>query len=254
MDVITQATLDLFRARRIYTRFGGGERLRPGIQLRISRECRLEPYSHILDGFTLPRGMGAFSYAVSQLPPHVRVGRYCSIATRVEFIESEHPSDWVSSSPFSYAPHGLQGFKDYLVGEKGVTSYVLHPGEQFRDVPVNIGHDVWIGQGASFTMGVNVGDGAIVAARAMVTRDVPPYAIVGGTPARLIRMRFPDPLIERLRALQWWRFGPEVLQPLDVRDPERFADKLEAVIAERAHAPFAPAPLTYAEIAQTFAR
>jgi len=252
MTVITQATLDLFRARRIYHRFGGGERLRVGNKLRIARACELEPYSHILEGLVLPRGMGAFSYAVSPLPPHVSVGRYCSIATRVEFIESEHPTDWVSSSPFSYSPQGLQGFRDYLI-EKGEKAFILHPGAQFRDQPVTIGHDVWIGQGASFTGGVTVGDGAIVAARAMVTRDVPPYAIVGGTPARIIRMRFPEPLAERLRALAWWRYGPELLQPLDVREPKAFADRLEALLAETPPEPFAPPPLTYAEIAATTA-
>jgi virginiamycin A acetyltransferase len=253
MTLVTEATLELFRARRIYTRFGGGHRLRVGDKLRIARACELEPYSHILAGLALPRGFGAFSYAVSFLPPHVSIGRYCSIATNVEFIESEHPTDWVSSSPFSYSPHGLQGFKDYLI-ERGENSFVLHPGAQFRNQLVTIGHDVWVGQGACFTGGVTVGDGAIVAARAMVTRDVPPYAIVGGSPARIIRMRFPELLAERLRALAWWRYGPEVLQPLDVREPERFADRFEALLADAPPELFAPAPLTYAEIQATSAR
>ena len=101
MTVVTEAMLALLRARRIYTRFGGGVRLKVGNKLRIPRGCELEPYSHVLDGLSFPKRIGAFSYSVSALPPHVSVGRYCSIATRVEFIESEHPSDWVSSSTVS---------------------------------------------------------------------------------------------------------------------------------------------------------
>ena len=209
----------------------------------------MEPYSHVLVGDALPARMGAFSYAMSQLAPHVRIGRYGSIASNVEFVESEHPADWASSSPFSYSPYGLQGFHDYLV-ERGETSFPLHPAGGFNAATVTIGNDVWIGQGAMISGGVTIGDGAIVAARAVVTRDVPAYAIVGGVPATVIRMRFPDALAARLQALAWWRFGPEVLQPLDVRAPEAFASRLEARLADPP-APFTPAPLTAAEIAAT---
>lgn len=246
---ITQPLLDLLRARHIYSRFGNGDpRWRVGEELRLSRNLALEPYGHIFAGHALPRRMGAFSYALSQLPPHVAVGRYASIASGVEFIESEHPTDWVSTSPIPYSPYGLQGVTDYLRNQ-GATSFMLHPGEQFRPGPVVLGNDVWVGQGAMFSGGVTVGDGAVVAARALVTRDVPPYAIVGGTPARIIRMRFPEPLVERLRALAWWRFGPDVLQPLDLRAPETFAERLEALLADTSPAPFTPEPLAYDEIA-----
>lgn len=245
---INRAVLDLLRTRRISHRFRGGERWRVDDQLEVPRELALEPYSHIFAGHILPQAMGAFSYALSPLHANVAIGRYGSLAPGVEFIQTQHPVDWVTTSPFSYGPHGLEGMSSYLVEEKKQAAFPLHPSEAFRPQPVVIGHDVWVGQGAIFSGGVSVGDGAIVAARAVVTRDVPPYAIVGGSPAKLIRLRFSETVIERLQALQWWRFGPEVLQPLDVRDVEGFIGRLEDAIAagppERLDWP----PLTFAEI------
>jgi hypothetical protein len=96
--------------------------------------------------------------------------------------------------------------------------------------------------------GITIGTGAIVAARALVTRDVAPYEIVGGMPARVIRMRFHETTIERLLGLEWWRFGPDVLQPLDVRDPEGFASRLEDLLAKAAPQELALQPLTATEI------
>ncbi len=247
MPVITRAMLDLFRDRHLYHRFGGGERWRVGETLRMSRTCEMEPYSHVLGGHALPARMGAFSYSLSQLPPNVSVGRYCSIGGGVEFMESQHPTDWVTSSPFSYSPYGTDGFRDYLLAQ-GATSFILHAATPFMAQPVTIGHDVWIGLGATFKDGVTVGHGAVVAAQAVVTRDVPPYAIVGGNPARVIRQRLPEDVCERLLALEWWRFGPDILQPLDVRDPAGFAKRLEALLADSAPAPLDLRPLTYAEI------
>ena len=72
-----------------------------------------------------------------------------------------------------------------------------------------LGNDVWVGFEAVILAGVTIGDGAIIGARAVVTRDVPPYAIVGGVPARLIRRRFDEATIESLLALQWWDWEPE---------------------------------------------
>lgn len=250
MTRVTPALLELFRRRGLHHRFGGGDRWQAGETLSVPKDCQIEPHSHLFAGHDLPRRLGAFTYALSNLTPNVSVGRYGSIATNVEFITSEHPTDWVTSSPFPYSPYGLQGVRDYLVG-KGLTSFPLHPAARFMPQPIVIGHDVWVGQGAMFMGGVSVGDGAVIAARAVVTHDVPPHAIVGGAPARVIRMRFPDDLSERLRGLAWWRYGPDVLQPLDVREPERFADRLEALLAESPPAPFDPPPITYAEIAAT---
>jgi virginiamycin A acetyltransferase len=244
---VTRGLLDLLRDRRLAHGWRGAERWRIGDRLHMGGDCALEPYAHVLGGYVLPARMGAFSYSHSMLLPNTRVGRYCSIGGGVEFLQSEHPTGWATSSPFSYAPQGLQGFHDYLTEDQRVASFDLHP-DTFRAGPVELGHDVWVGQGAMFSGDIKIGTGAVVAARALVTRDVAPYAIVGGTPAKVIRMRFPEPIVERLLASQWWRFGPDVLQPLDVRDPAQFLDRLEARLAEDPPRALDLTPLTAAEL------
>jgi acetyltransferase-like isoleucine patch superfamily enzyme len=240
---VTRELLDVLRAHRIAHRWGGGERWRAGENLHMADDCELEPYCHILSGHVLPARMGAFSYSHSMLLPSLRMGRYCSIGGGVEFLQSQHPVDWASTSPFSYSLRGLQGFLDYLQLDKKLTAFPLHPDEFLSD-PVELGNDVWVGQGAMLSGGIKVGHGAVIAARALVTHDVPPYAIVGGSPAKVIRMRFPDEVVRRLLKLQWWRFGPDVLQPLDVRDVEGFTQRLEAQLAQDAPQALALIPLT----------
>lgn len=229
---VTRAILDLLEARGISHRFGGGERWREGDSLFHAPDLELEPYCAIHAGQVLPARMGAFSYTGSQLLPSTRMGRYCSIGSGVRFIQTEHPLDWASTSPFSYSPAALEGLWRYLAREAKVTEFPAHRFDgKFAD-PVVLGNDVWVGDNVTFSGGVSVGDGAVVGANALVTRDVAPYAIVGGVPARTIRMRFPEALVERLRKIEWWRFGPEVLQPLDVRDAAGFVSRLEDSLTE----------------------
>ncbi|TIX41061.1 MAG: CatB-related O-acetyltransferase, partial [Mesorhizobium sp.] len=77
--------------------------------------------------------------------------------------------------------------------------------------PIKLGHDVWIGTDAIVLSGVTIGDGAVIAARSVVARDVPPYAIVGGNPARIIKYRFPDPTIAAMQKIRWWDWPTERL-------------------------------------------
>jgi virginiamycin A acetyltransferase len=120
------------------------------------------------------------------------IGKFCMIASDVTFIMNgaNHLSSSVSSYPFAIFgegwEHAMEG-KSYP--SKGNTV---------------IGNDVWIGYRATIMPGVKIGDGAIIAANATITRDVPPYAIVGGNPAQLIRKRFSDPEIEALLEFKWW--------------------------------------------------
>ncbi|MDW3192994.1 MAG: CatB-related O-acetyltransferase [Cytophagales bacterium] len=120
------------------------------------------------------------------------IGKFCMIASDVTFIMNgaNHLSDSISSYPF--AVFG-QGWDNAMEGKtypnKGNTV---------------VGNDVWIGYNATIMPGVSIGNGAIIASNATVTKDVPPYTIVGGNPAQTIRKRFPDATIKRLQEICWW--------------------------------------------------
>jgi acetyltransferase-like isoleucine patch superfamily enzyme len=245
---ITRGLLDLLADRRVYHQTGEGERWRVGDNLIHGESCALEPYSHFNLGYILPKRMGAFSYANGQFAlTTTEVGRYCSLGQRVLWMGPSHPVAWATTSPIAYDPRSLRGVGPYLVDVGAPLPYLAHPFEAYSAQGPRIGNDVWIGDEAAIRDGVVVGDGAVVGARSVVTKDVPPYAVVAGSPARVVRDRFPPHLMERFLALQWWRFGPDVVQPLDVRTPEAFLGRLEEAIGKGAK-PFEPTPLTLPEI------
>lgn len=135
--------------------------------------------------------LGAYSYVSPQtVVKRATIGRFTSIGDHCTINPTGHPTDWLSTSSAFYEP-GLFGPVD---------------GPRFEGAgPVSIGSDVWIGAHAAVMGGVSIGDGAVVAFGAVVTSDVPAYAIVGGVPARLIRYRFPEALVARLVDFAWWR-------------------------------------------------
>ena len=177
--------------------------------------------------FNADTTVGAFSYFYSGLAVRMEsVGRYCSIAGQVRIGDHEHPIDWMSSSPAYYND------ERFAFHPAGVTTRVPEDRCTFRKSAPRIGNDVWIGSRATILRDVTIGDGAIVAADAVVTKDVPPYAIVGGVPAKTIRYRFEPDVIERLMAVRWWRFSPAQLDGIDVTDVEPALDEIERRIAD----------------------
>lgn len=129
-------------------------------------------------------------------------GRFCAIAADVRLNALNHPVHRVSQHKFTYRPN------EYFVGKKLDRAFREQRMEQGKVV---LGHDVWIGHGAIVLPGVTVGTGAVVGAGAVVTRDVEPYAIVAGTPARFVRWRFEPQTAQRLLQLEWWNWSHDRL-------------------------------------------
>lgn len=120
------------------------------------------------------------------------IGNFTSIAGQVTILlGGDHRIDWITTYPFP-------AVADQWPEAEDVKGHPKTKGD------VIIGNDVWIGFGATILAGVTIGDGAVVAARALVTKDVPPYTIVGGVPAKPIKQRFDDSTIDKLLKLKWW--------------------------------------------------
>ena len=168
--------------------------------------------------------IGAYSYMGGRetFIRHVSsIGRFCSIASNVIAGQVEHPTDFLSSSPIltGFDEMGDLGwFYDQNRDAVGKAINALRSSMANRIEKIRIGNDVWIGECAFIRRGVTIGDGAIVAARAVVTKDVPPYAIVGGIPGKILRYRFDEPIVEKLLELQWWNYGLTALDGVDFTD------------------------------------
>lgn len=147
--------------------------------------------------------LGDYSYVMQDCSLWcAAIGRFVNIAAAVRINATNHPTWRASLHHFTYRAG------DYFDGEENETAFF----DWRRAHRVVIGHDVWIGHGATILPGVTVGNGAVIGAGAVVSKDVEPYTIVGGVPARLIRKRFDETLARRMEALAWWDWDHERLQ------------------------------------------
>jgi acetyltransferase-like isoleucine patch superfamily enzyme len=153
--------------------------------------------------------VGAHSYMNSGvIRERTDIGRYCSIAYDVVIGIGTHATDLLSSHPFA---------------TKQVSREYVNPRTSWKERTI-IEDDVWIGRGVTVLQGVSMGVGSVAAAHAVVREDVPPYAIVGGVPAKVIRYRFDERTIERLIESQWWMLPLDVLNTFET-------DKIDACIS-----------------------
>lgn len=130
------------------------------------------------------------------------IGKYCSIACGAKFMftAGNHKMSSLSNYPFPIFT------EEWVINDVNVTEAWDNKGD------IVIGNDVWIGYEAVIMQGVHIGDGAVVGTRSVVTKDVPPYTIVGGVPSKEIKKRFSEDVIDKLMELQWWNWDDEVVQ------------------------------------------
>lgn len=165
--------------------------------------------------------IGRYSYGDVRVQRHrdgasLTIGAFCSIGAGVKILlGGEHRHDWVTTYPFNIL---------WDKG-KGISGHPRSKGD------VIIGNDVWIGTETLILSGVNIGDGAVIGARSVVVDDIPPYAIAAGNPARIVKRRFSEPIIERLLTLKWWEWDDKKIEaaiPLLLSDEiETFLDAFE---------------------------
>lgn len=162
--------------------------------------CTIDNTAKVNAGSVLAMAtLGRYTYVgANTYITDAKIGNFCSIAGNCHIGGGIHPMDTVSTSPVF-----LRG-RNFL-------------GKNFAQIPyapsetVEIGHDVWIGENAYIKAGVKIGTGAVIGAHAVVTRDVEPYSVVAGVPAKVLRKRFDDEVISRLLETQWWEWSDEKL-------------------------------------------
>lgn len=235
---IDQQVLDLLSSHHIMSFGDGGHRWQTGDRVHVVKDAPFERCLGIYEGHHLPQ-WGSFSYSFSFLPIGMTIGRYCSIAGQVRIMGPRHRYEFVSSSEILYG--WATPFRSAIMEYN--PDYVFLP-ELQKAWPV-LGHDVWIGQDVLLARGINIGSGAVVAAGSVVVKDVPPYAIVGGNPAKFIKWRFPEFLIERLLTLRWWDYALPQLSDLSLEDPLRFIGQMSDVIEAGRVRPLRPVGRTW---------
>ncbi|MEZ7172917.1 CatB-related O-acetyltransferase [Sporosarcina sp. OR05] len=144
------------------------------------------------------------------------IGSYCSISNNVVIGGGMHPMNWVSMSPVFYK--GKDSVK---------AKFSEHEREEIKTT--TIGNDVWIGEGVLIKQGITIGDGAVIGMGSIVTKDVAPYTVVAGSPAKFIKKRFDDKIIEELLELKFWNIEEKRLKSLAkyITDPETFIEKVK---------------------------
>jgi Hexapeptide repeat of succinyl-transferase len=188
--------------------------LREALGLRRTREWP----EHVTVG-RRTYGLTSRSFFLPAAAAPIRIGAFCSFGPEVLILgRANHATELVSSFPFR--------------------TLMLRPGAENVDArargPVTIGHDVWVGARAIIMSGVTVGSGAVIGAGAVVAKDVPPYAIVVGNPAELVRHRFPPDVVEALLSIAWWDWADEKIARFET---ELYGDVRAFIEAARAGAP-----------------
>lgn len=174
---------------------------------KISLRTRIEG-QNVFNRISYIRGcIGYATYIGSDSVILAKVGRFCSIGSDVKVIIGIHPVTYpyATTCPMFYSLRKQNGAK--FTSKQEFEEYAYADGEN----PVVIGNDVWINSHARIVSGVTIGNGAVLLAGCVVTKDVPPYAIVGGVPAKILKYRYSEEDIAFLEKFQWWNKSPDWL-------------------------------------------
>lgn len=205
------------------------------VRLISAENCIIESYSRHPNNILTHAG--AFTHIVAAETDflNTKIGRYCSIARNVRIINGHHPLHSVTTSPYHYG-----GYYQKALPNEWRYSGAQEP---FRREygPALVGNDVWIGAYCVIKGGVTIGDGAVIASGSIVMKDVPPYAILGGNPATIIKKyRFEENIREHLLNLAWWKLDPSMFNTLNMYHVEKFCDQLEKEIEKKGRIIFQP--------------
>lgn len=153
-----------------------------------------------------------------------KVGKYCSIGRFCEIGAAAHPISFLSTSNIQYSNTLMRGHEDTSFRRKVKYEY---------DRDTIVGHDVWIGAKSVIKSGVTIGHGSVVAALSFVNKDVPPYAIVGGIPAKILKFRFSEEIITDLLELEWWDLTPKEMANIDFNNIEVAIEQIKNLKASK---------------------
>ena len=165
----------------------------------VRGRCEFEGYNRICGNtIFVSSKIGYGSYIGSNGNfTRVKIGKYCSIGSGVAVISGTHPVHFVSTHPAFCS-------KDYKPYSYAIENYISENLVTENGYQCEIGNDVWIGNNVLIRGGVKIGNGAIIGMGAVITKDIPPYAIVGGVPAKIIKYRFDNETIAKLQKVEWW--------------------------------------------------
>lgn len=218
--IITQNSLEFLQDKKIYFHWDSNNLgIAIGDKIFFDESVEVEPFVGFFGNGKTLCSIGSFSYSNSHLPSNLIIGRYCSIAWSLGFQGPRHPYESISTSNFIY-DRGTTLIKRFIESE-GIEYKNFQPLPKRKPFPI-IQNDVWIGQNVFLNDGINIGTGAVIASNSVVTKDVQPYEIIGGNPARVIKLRFNEEIVSGLLGTEWWHYKFTDFKDLPLSNPSEF--------------------------------
>jgi acetyltransferase-like isoleucine patch superfamily enzyme len=192
--------------------------------VKICKQSKIGKKTVLFDNVKLINSnIGAYTYIQKNTDIYdSEIGNFCSIASNVQIGLGFHPMDFISTSPIFY--DCSQPLPEFFTNNK----FNIDNSQR-----VIIGSDVWIGVSSIIKSGITIGVGSVIGAGSIVTKDVPPYSIVVGVPAKIIKYRFDNDLIAQLIESKWWELDKDILKQLNdtYSDPKIFLNQLKCLIS-----------------------